>query len=239
MDTDKYAKIVRLVSRILEKMLGLISLTDEDLDWAIKNPTVVIQLIVGAIQNRNPLSVTPLHMRHTWVPWKTVRLGGVSKEELDNNVHPLCTTEGRNLLFGGDYWVSGVESQVGLIVLTPRDLGFACAPRVDEFMTVDFCRAWSEKYLFGYNCSINLCPPEVALKLVLCLQHEPPPERVTMWIASERIVERPDGFHALFTVFNYDGRPFLLSSQYVLENREIGLDDRIIFCLRSTRDSES
>ncbi|MDD5318259.1 MAG: hypothetical protein PHF79_00340 [Candidatus Pacebacteria bacterium] len=216
-----------LAGAIVSKQEGFEALSNDDVQWAIENTEAAIALSVVAIKDRNKTPISSPIQKRTLTPWKTIKVGGMSKKKLAESVKDESSDYAKGIMGKPAFSVAEKEEDVDLIDLTPRDLGFTANPRTDEFMTKEFCAEWSAKRLDGYV--IELCSPEDGPQLRRQYQDQPNSEVV--WMAMERISDS-DGDPLVFSVERSDDGHRWLCGRWSYPGRRWVLGIRIVFRLR-------
>ena len=167
--------------------------------------------------------------------WKTINVGGTTTEELLKSIVEERESKEKNevgnwardITTKPAFVISSTRSQVGLVVLTPANLGFTVQPRTDAFMTKEFCAEWSAKYLDGYV--IELCEGEDGPQLRLQYQDQPTGE--ILWMAMKGITSSGGG-PRVFRVERRGGGLRWLSADWSYPDGTWRLDRRIVFRFR-------
>ena len=174
-------------------------------------------------------------VKRTLTVWKTINFGGTTTEALLKSIEAEVKDKEKNEIgkFARDltsklaFVIAPTPGQVGLVVLTPADLGFTSNPRTDAFMTKEFCAEWSAKNLDGWV--IELCEAEDGPQLRLQYQDQPKGE--VLWIAMERIADS-DGDPYVFGVGRDDGGVRWLGTDWADPSHTWLLGGRLVFRLR-------
>lgn len=134
-----------------------------------------------------------------WATWKTIMIGGTSTDELLELLaqHGFKVSAWAKDLMQQPAFVCGArETEIDLVYLTPRDLGFTEAPTTPEL----FARAKER--------GLKLCPAEVGPRLRLNY-----PEQLAgdyIWVGMEPIVSS-EGYPRVFLLGHVRGFPWLLA----------------------------
>lgn len=179
--------------------------------------------------------VTTQVAKKTLKVWKTINIGGTTTEELLKSIEEERESKEKNevgnwaldIITKTTFSISSVSSQVGLIILTPADIGFILPPRTDTFMRKEFCAKWSEKNLNGYV--IELCEPEDGPQLRFQYQDQPIGE--VLFMVMERITDHGVTPY-VFCVEHDDVGGRRLNAYLALLNGIWPLDCRIVFRFR-------
>lgn len=179
--------------------------------------------------------VTTQVAKKTLKVWKMINIGGTTTEELLKSIVEKRESKKKNevgnwvrdITTKPAFVISSTPSQVGLVILTPADLGFILPPCTNTFMTKEFCAKWSEENLNGYI--IELCEPEDGPQLRLQYQDQPTGE--VLWMAMEGIADSV-GYPRVFRVERYYGGRRWLFTHWVDPLNTWPLDRRIVFRFR-------
>ncbi len=182
-------------------------------------------------------TTTTMIAKKTLTVWKTINVGGTTTEKLLQAIEAKDGDKDRNEV--GDwarevttkprFVISSTPSQVGLVVLTPADLGFTSNPRTDAFMTKEFCARWSSENLDGWV--LELCESEDGPQLRLQYQDQPRGE--VLWMAMERITVSGGDPRVFCVGRSFDGHRWL-DADWARPSRTWNLGYLIVFRLRKT-----
>jgi hypothetical protein len=162
--------------------------------------------------------------------FKTLKIGGIPKKELASKVAKSCeevTDWAKDLMKQKAFVTADAQTDVDFVVLSIADLGFISSPRTDAFMTKEFCKEWSEKFLDGQ--AIELCEPEDGPQLRI--QYEDQPNGEVLWMAMERIADS-GGNPSVFCVERDGGGGRWLDAGWVNPSGTWRLGRRFVFRLR-------
>ncbi len=224
-----------LAGSIVSNQGGFEPLSTDDAQWVIEHPEEAIRLWVEATTNRNKTWTVPLIQKRILTPSRTITYGGIAKGDLVQKVakEQNLGDWAKDLMGKPAFTTAEMEGSTDLVFLTlGADLGFTKNPRTDEFMTAQFCAAWSAQYLDGQV--IELCQPEDGPQLRL--QYDDQPKGEVVWLAMERITDS-DGDPGVFSVERRgDGGRWLRASDAYPRDAWV-LDGRIVFRLRKVTQS--
>jgi hypothetical protein len=210
-------------------------LSTDDAQWVIEHPEEAIKLWVEATTNRNKTWTTPLIQKRVLTPSRTITYGGITKSDLVQKVakEQNLGDWAKDLMGKPAFTTAETKGSTDLVFLTlGADLGFTKNPRTDEFMTAQFCAAWSPQYLDGQV--IEPCQPEDGPHLRL--QYDDQPNGEVIWMAMERITGS-DGNPGVFRVKRRDGGGRWLYANRADPDSQWHLDDRVGFRLRKVTES--
>jgi hypothetical protein len=231
-------QIPALVGGLVKKQVCLRDMPVDDAQWVIQNPEAALRLLIRAVANRNENTVeraSTVIVKKTLKVWMMINTGGTNTEELLNAIE---VKEGdkeknqvgywaRDLTTRPEFVISSTPSQVGLVVLTPYDLGFRHSPLDDDIMTEEFCAKWSANNLDGWV--IELCEPEDGPQLRLQYQDQSKGEG--LWIAMKPITGS-DGKPNVFRVDRAEGGVRWLDAGWVIVEHDWPIYYRFVFRLR-------
>jgi hypothetical protein len=174
-------------------------------------------------------------VKRVFMPQWTIKIGGTTTEKLLNAIEEEKGKKEKNevskwasdIMDKPAFKISPNPAEVGLISLTPSDLGFTTNPRTDTFMTKEFCAKWSAENLEGYV--IELCEAEDGPRFREQYQNQPIGE--TLWMSMERIIDSV-GRPRLFVVKRRDGGVRYLDTDWVYSDITWVLVNRFVFRLR-------
>lgn len=223
-----------LAGSIVSNQGGFEPLSTDDAQWVIEHPEEAIKLWVEATTNRNKTWTTPLIQKRVLTPSRTITYGGIAKSDLVQKVakEQNLGDWAKDLMGKPAFTTAETKGSTDLVFLSLGDLGFTKNPRTDEFMTAQFCAAWSAQYLDGQV--IELCQPEDGPHLRL--QYDDQPNGEVIWMAMERITGS-DGSLRAFYVGRDDLGDRWLSASRARPVPQWLLDYRIGFRLRKTTES--
>lgn len=210
-------------------------LSTDDAQWAIEHPEEAIRLWVEATTNRNKTWAVPSIQKRVLTPSRTVTYGGIVKGDLVQKIakEQNLSDWAKDLMGKPAFTTVETEGNTDLVFLTlGADLGFTKNPRTDEFMTPQFCAAWSAQYLDGQV--IELCQPEDGPQLRL--QYDDQPNGEVIWMAMERITGS-DGRPYVFYVRRSGGGGRWLSVYGANPGHQWDLGARVGFRLRKITES--
>lgn len=171
-------------------------------------------------------------MTHKWKVWKTLTIGGVSKEDLLARLEDKVTwfwarARIKDIMSRQAFSIEAPPREVSLVRIKFRDLGFTQEP---AYPTDDEIFSRAKEY------GLYPCPIEVGLQLCLAPLNFPP--HLNSWDSDQFDIsiepnidsdEYPDIFH--FELFP-DLR-LTLDVGSIYSGYNLNLDCEIVFCLRT------
>lgn len=129
------------------------------------------------------MSASALSAKRTLSVWKAVEIGNIPKGELMGRVREEFKISGMNVVanevMASDAWsVASRPTNVNLAVFSLDELGFESPPKVEDFLSDAFCKAWSRRNLKGQR--IGLCEAEDGFQLRRQYADQPEGEHVIM-----------------------------------------------------------
>ncbi|MBI4120113.1 MAG: hypothetical protein HY454_01475 [Parcubacteria group bacterium] len=163
------------------------------------------------LRKENPWGIT------TFDVWRTLTIGGVSKDELVRRLGDgfYLSNWAKDIMSKPEFVTAPEPHEVSLARVKVRGFGFNETPTTTK--------------LFDRIKEVgDLCPAEVGPHLRLVDKDQP--KRTWYWVAMEPITDS-DGDPNIFDVLRDDGGRRWLNARYARPGRRWDLEDEIVFCL--------
>lgn len=207
-------------ARLLDLITGLLEMT-RDGNREIESVSAVLQLI----KEDPDFAVRLLAKKDgtkSWPVWKTLRVGGVPKDELLKRLKEgsyLVSSWAKNIIGQPLFTTSPEPAEVAFVRAKVRDLGFRTRPTTPALFDRD--------RLAGLG--LDFCQAEDGPHLRLALQDQPAGD--LFWVVMEPITDS-DGFPGVFYIERYDDGLRWLDAYVVNPYYRWYLEDGIVFRLR-------